>query len=114
MTRTTPELAPRSPNFRYKYCLCSGNDCIILLYLINPVLHMLVGGSLPAGPLLALHPSWVGRASVAIFAPHQREVVWSPRMIQNVQQPPNTGRIFSGIGFRTWKQFQAPKPKPYR
>ncbi|GBN50861.1 hypothetical protein AVEN_64312-1 [Araneus ventricosus] len=35
-------------------------------------------GSLPAGPLPALHPSWVGRASVSIFAPHQREYVWPP------------------------------------
>ncbi|GBO15653.1 hypothetical protein AVEN_17435-1 [Araneus ventricosus] len=33
---------------------------------------------LPAGPLLALHPSWVGRASVGIFAPHQREDVRIP------------------------------------
>ncbi|GBM57779.1 hypothetical protein AVEN_90949-1 [Araneus ventricosus] len=30
------------------------------------------GGSLPAGPLLALHPSWVGRACVGIFTPHKR------------------------------------------
>ncbi|GBO30788.1 hypothetical protein AVEN_112582-1 [Araneus ventricosus] len=29
------------------------------------------GGALPAGPLPALHPFWVGRASVGIFAPHQ-------------------------------------------
>ncbi|GBM91953.1 hypothetical protein AVEN_109123-1 [Araneus ventricosus] len=29
------------------------------------------GVSLPAGALPALHPSWVGRASVGIFAPHQ-------------------------------------------
>ncbi|GBN25021.1 hypothetical protein AVEN_183064-1, partial [Araneus ventricosus] len=36
------------------------------------------GGALPAGPLPALHPFWVGRASVGIFAPHQREDVWSP------------------------------------
>ncbi|GBN69698.1 hypothetical protein AVEN_186621-1 [Araneus ventricosus] len=30
-------------------------------------------GSLPSGPLPALHPSWVGQASVGIFEPHQRE-----------------------------------------
>ncbi|GBN43057.1 hypothetical protein AVEN_32367-1 [Araneus ventricosus] len=39
----TPEMAPSSPNFR--------STCWW-------------GGSLPAGPLLALYPSWVGRASV--------------------------------------------------
>ncbi|GBL53922.1 hypothetical protein AVEN_71880-1, partial [Araneus ventricosus] len=47
MTRTTPEL--------------------------TPPLQASGSGSLPAGPLPALHPSWVGRASVDIFAPHQRE-----------------------------------------
>ncbi|GBM46476.1 hypothetical protein AVEN_219828-1 [Araneus ventricosus] len=31
------------------------------------------GGGLPTGPLPALHPFWVGRASVGIFTPHQRE-----------------------------------------
>ncbi|GBN23038.1 hypothetical protein AVEN_125435-1 [Araneus ventricosus] len=36
-----------------------------------PFLHMLEGRLFPPGPLLALHPSWVGRASVGIFAPHQ-------------------------------------------
>ncbi|GBM18160.1 hypothetical protein AVEN_151705-1 [Araneus ventricosus] len=40
MTRTTPELGHPIPNL----------SC-----------------SLPAGPLPALHPSWVGRASVDIF-----------------------------------------------
>ncbi|GBN27149.1 hypothetical protein AVEN_156640-1 [Araneus ventricosus] len=34
---------------------------------------MLVGRLSPAGPLLSLHPSCVGQASVGIFAPHQRE-----------------------------------------
>ncbi|GBL82137.1 hypothetical protein AVEN_252337-1 [Araneus ventricosus] len=30
-------------------------------------------GSLPAAPLPALNPSWLGWASVGIFAPHQQE-----------------------------------------
>ncbi|GBM69839.1 hypothetical protein AVEN_198544-1 [Araneus ventricosus] len=32
-----------------------------------------------AGPLPALHPSWVGRVSVSTFTPHQREDVWPPK-----------------------------------
>ncbi|GBN64492.1 hypothetical protein AVEN_218258-1 [Araneus ventricosus] len=36
------------------------------------------GGGLPTGPLPALHPFWVGRASVGIFTPHQREDVLPP------------------------------------
>ncbi|GBO35742.1 hypothetical protein AVEN_144084-1 [Araneus ventricosus] len=35
--------------------------------------------SLPTGPLLTLHSSWVGRPSVGIFAPRHRVDVWPPR-----------------------------------
>ncbi|GBO11213.1 hypothetical protein AVEN_63032-1 [Araneus ventricosus] len=44
-------------------------------------------GGLPTGPLPALHPFWVGRASVGIFAPHQREDNWPLRMIYRATGP---------------------------
>ncbi|GBN73747.1 hypothetical protein AVEN_212365-1 [Araneus ventricosus] len=90
MTRTTPQLAHPLQTFRiYKYCLY----------------HFIVsnkrwGGSLPAGLRLALQPSWVGQASVGIFAPHRREDVWHPTYVL-ARNKPNTRRIFGGIGFRT-------------
>ncbi|GBM72521.1 hypothetical protein AVEN_45592-1 [Araneus ventricosus] len=71
MTRTTPELEHPSPNFRSWW-----------------------SGSLPAGPLLALHPFWVGRASVGIFAPYQREDVWPPTYDLTCNRP-NTRRILT-------------------
>ncbi|GBM28117.1 hypothetical protein AVEN_176605-1 [Araneus ventricosus] len=49
------------------------------------------GGGLPTGPLPALHPFWVGRASVGIFTPHQREDVWSLRTIQRATGPMRGG-----------------------
>ncbi|GBL87125.1 hypothetical protein AVEN_218808-1 [Araneus ventricosus] len=42
-------------------------------------------------------------------APHQREDVW-PTTYDLACNRPNTRRIFSGIGFRTWIP-PAPKPK---
>ncbi|GBO03074.1 hypothetical protein AVEN_255494-1 [Araneus ventricosus] len=67
------------------------------------------GGGLPTGPLPALHPFWVGRASVGIFAPHQRKDL-SPPTYDLPLNMPNTRRIFSGIGFRTWNP---PRATPY-
>ncbi|GBL71520.1 hypothetical protein AVEN_248987-1 [Araneus ventricosus] len=68
------------------------------------------GGALPAGPLPDLHPFWVGRASVGIFAPHQRQEVWPPTYDLACNMP-HTRWIFRGIGFRTWNP-PAPKPIP--
>ncbi|GBM09867.1 hypothetical protein AVEN_241198-1 [Araneus ventricosus] len=53
---------------------------------------MLVGPLSPAGPVPALHPSWVGRASVRIFASRQREDVWGSILVTPVGL---------GVGFRT-------------
>ncbi|GBO12319.1 hypothetical protein AVEN_266566-1 [Araneus ventricosus] len=36
------------------------------------------GAALSNWPSHGFHPSWVGRTSVGIFAPHQREDVWRP------------------------------------
>ncbi|GBM86070.1 hypothetical protein AVEN_3896-1 [Araneus ventricosus] len=47
------------------------------------------------GALLEYRMPICGRASVGIFAPHQREDVWPP----TYGNRPNTRRIFSGIGF---------------
>ncbi|GBL72195.1 hypothetical protein AVEN_115176-1 [Araneus ventricosus] len=44
-------------------------------------------------------------------APHQREDVWPPTYDLACNRP-NTRRIFSGIGFRTWSPL-APKSRPY-
>ncbi|GBM90481.1 hypothetical protein AVEN_51883-1, partial [Araneus ventricosus] len=56
------------------------------------------GGGLPTGPLPALHPFWVGRASVGIFIQYQREGVWPPTNDLACSRP-NIRRIFSGIWF---------------
>ncbi|GBM09704.1 hypothetical protein AVEN_186409-1 [Araneus ventricosus] len=57
--------------------------------------------SLPAGPLPALRPSWVGRASVGIFAPRRRGDVSTPAYNLTCNRP-RTRRIFVGTVFRTW------------
>ncbi|GBL85488.1 hypothetical protein AVEN_34655-1 [Araneus ventricosus] len=69
------------------------------------------GGGLPTGPLPALHPFWVGRASVGIFyaTPAGGRLTTTYDLACN---RPYTRRIFSGIGFRTWSP-PAPKPRPY-
>ncbi|GBM19938.1 hypothetical protein AVEN_164886-1 [Araneus ventricosus] len=69
------------------------------------------GGGLPTGPLPALHPFWVGRASVGIFyaTPTGGRLATTYDLTCH---RPNTRRIFSGIGFRAWNP-PAPKPRPY-
>ncbi|GBM47416.1 hypothetical protein AVEN_175595-1 [Araneus ventricosus] len=59
----------------------SGNACIISFIVPNKSRPPHAGGGLPTGPLPVLHPFWVGRASVGVFTPHQREGVWPLRMI---------------------------------
>ncbi|GBM87969.1 hypothetical protein AVEN_91923-1, partial [Araneus ventricosus] len=76
------------------------------------------GDSLAAGPLPALHPSWVGLASVGIFAPHQREDVWPLRLISSATDPKH-GSSSVEPGFRPetlrprgW-DFTASPPRPH-
>ncbi|GBN87662.1 hypothetical protein AVEN_106019-1 [Araneus ventricosus] len=45
-------------------------------------------------------------------APNQRQIIW-PSMYVLTCNRPHTGRIFSGIGFRTWNP-KAPKPGGHR
>ncbi|GBN87638.1 hypothetical protein AVEN_218453-1 [Araneus ventricosus] len=49
------------------------------------------GGGLPTGPLPALHPFWVGRASVGIFTPHQPP---SPTLTPFLGRPGQCGYFF--------------------
>ncbi|GBL98113.1 hypothetical protein AVEN_84608-1 [Araneus ventricosus] len=48
-------------------------QCLYHLIVPNKSRPPHAGGALPAGPLPALHPFWVGRASVGIFTPRQRK-----------------------------------------
>ncbi|GBN75100.1 hypothetical protein AVEN_142814-1 [Araneus ventricosus] len=82
MTKTTPELELPSPNFR-----------------TTP------------GPLPALHPFWVGRASEGIYAPHQQEDIWSSTYDLTCNRP-HTRWIFSGIWFPTWNP-SVSRTRPY-
>ncbi|GBN04576.1 hypothetical protein AVEN_134600-1 [Araneus ventricosus] len=63
------------PALLYLKLLPLFGQCMYHLIVPNKSRPPHAGGALPAGPLPALHPSWVGRASVSIFAPHQQEDV---------------------------------------
>ncbi|GBN98949.1 hypothetical protein AVEN_110915-1 [Araneus ventricosus] len=69
------------------------------------------GGGLPTGPLPALQPFWVGRASVGIFCatPTGGRLATTYDLACN---RPHTRRIFSGIGFRTCNP-PVPRSRPY-
>ncbi|GBO27504.1 hypothetical protein AVEN_23949-1 [Araneus ventricosus] len=45
-------------------------------------------------------------------APNQRQIIYPPMYVLTCNRP-HTGRIFSGIGFRTWNP-KAPKPRGHR
>ncbi|GBL91856.1 hypothetical protein AVEN_172776-1 [Araneus ventricosus] len=87
------------------------NACIIFFIVPNKSRPPHAGGGLPTGPLPALHPFWVGRASVGIFdaTPMGGRLATTYDFACN---GPHTQRIFSGIGSRTWNP-PAPKPRPY-
>ncbi|GBM01250.1 hypothetical protein AVEN_170309-1 [Araneus ventricosus] len=89
------------PALLYLKVLPLFGQCLYHLIVPNKSRPPHAGGALPAGPLPALHPFWVGRASVGIFAPHQREDVL-PLTYDLTCIRPNTRRISSGIGFRGW------------
>ncbi|GBM05225.1 hypothetical protein AVEN_181614-1 [Araneus ventricosus] len=99
------------PTLLYLKLLPLFGQCLYHLIVPNKSRPPHAGGALPAGPLLALHPFWVGRASVGIFAPHQREDVW-PSTYDLACNRPNTRRIFSGIRFRAWSP-PAPRSRSY-
>ncbi|GBN56985.1 hypothetical protein AVEN_68470-1 [Araneus ventricosus] len=56
------------------------------------------GGGLPTSPLPALHPFWVGRASVGIFTPYQRESIW-PLLMNWCSTGPTHGGSTVDSGF---------------
>ncbi|GBM08664.1 hypothetical protein AVEN_52751-1 [Araneus ventricosus] len=66
------------PALLYLKLLPLFGHCLYHLIVPNKSRPPHAGGTLPSGPLPALHPFWVGRASVGIFAPRQREDVCLP------------------------------------
>ncbi|GBM61193.1 hypothetical protein AVEN_241578-1 [Araneus ventricosus] len=63
------------PALLYLKLLPLFGQCLYHLIVPNKSRPPYAGGALPAGPLPALHPFWVGRASVGIFTPYHREDV---------------------------------------
>ncbi|GBN71627.1 hypothetical protein AVEN_250405-1 [Araneus ventricosus] len=72
------------PAFLYLKLLPLFGQCLYNLIVPNKSRPPHAGGALPAGPLPALHP-FCARASVGIFAPHQREDIWSLRIGSSVE-----------------------------
>ncbi|GBN72698.1 hypothetical protein AVEN_122007-1, partial [Araneus ventricosus] len=83
LTRTTPELAPPPLQTSAPHQLLPRP----FLWTLNPMGESMDVGTTPAGERLA--PTY-----------------------DLTCNRPNTRRIFSGIGFRTWSH-PAPKPRPY-
>ncbi|GBM88275.1 hypothetical protein AVEN_179761-1 [Araneus ventricosus] len=79
------------PALLYLKLLPLFGQCLYHLIIPNKSRPPHAGGALPAGPLPALHSSWVGRASVGIFTTLDLTCI-----------RPNTRWTFSGIRFRTW------------
>ncbi|GBN35831.1 hypothetical protein AVEN_33760-1 [Araneus ventricosus] len=94
-----------------KFCPCSGNACIILLFPINPVLHMLVEGLAPHWFSTGLAPLLGSRGQCGCFyaTPTGGRLATAYDLACSRS---HTRRIFSGIGFRT-RNPPAPKPRPY-
>ncbi|GBM74467.1 hypothetical protein AVEN_69470-1 [Araneus ventricosus] len=98
------------PALLYLKLLPLFGQCLYHLIVPNKSRPRHAGGGLPTGPLPALHPFWVGRASVGIFCatPAGGRLTSTYDLACN---RPHTRRIFSGIGLRTWNP-PAPKPRP--
>ncbi|GBM92096.1 hypothetical protein AVEN_96539-1 [Araneus ventricosus] len=66
------------PTLLYLKLLPLFGQCMYHVIVPNKSRPPHAGGALPSAPLPALHPFWVGRASVGIFAPYQREIGNAP------------------------------------
>ncbi|GBM86362.1 hypothetical protein AVEN_64240-1 [Araneus ventricosus] len=99
----------RLPALLYLKLLPLFGQCLYHLIVPNKPRPPYASGALPAGPLPALHPFWIGRASVGIFAPTGGRLTTTYDLMCN---RPQKRRIFGGIGFRSWNT-PALYPRPY-
>ncbi|GBN74560.1 hypothetical protein AVEN_136110-1 [Araneus ventricosus] len=90
------------PALLYLKLLPLFGQCLYHLIVPNNSRPPHAAGALPAGPLPALHPFWVGWASVGIFAPQQLEGIWPLLMGWRAARPTHDGpSMKSGFESRT-------------
>ncbi|GBN66175.1 hypothetical protein AVEN_177703-1 [Araneus ventricosus] len=94
-----PSTYQMSLNRRQLACPCSGNACIILLHLINPVLHVLLGRLSLRWSSPGLTP-FLGRPGLSgHFCTSPAGGHLTPTYNLSCNRP-NARQIFSRIGFR--------------